>query len=152
MDKKYVMLAVFLFWSCLGGYAQDNIGRLYDEFAHVGQAGRIHIDLPALKMLGFSIETADIETIDIFDFDPCAPPIKERFAAAAVKVNDTAYETLFTAKQSHTVTRVMIRIKEEVVREVVIFRTGQKNGMIRIRGAIRKSKIEEVIKSYGDGC
>lgn len=151
MDKKYVLLGLLL-WSCLSAYGQRNLGGLYDEFSRIAQAGRVHIDLPALKICGLPTEIAGIETIDIFDFEPCMPQVKERFAQAAGKVKDAAYETLLTAKSNRTLIRVMIRVKKEVIREVVILTTGQKNGMIRIRGAIQKADMDKVIESYGDGC
>ncbi len=143
MDKKYVLLWFFL-WGCLSAYGQKNMGRLYEEFSQVAEAGRIQIDLQTLKMFGFSTQACGIEL--------CGPQVKERFADAAGKVKDAAYETLITAKNDHTLTRVMVRMKGEVIREVVILRTGQKNGMIRIRGAIQKRDAEKVIESYGNGC
>lgn len=151
MDKKYVLLWFFL-WGCLSAYGQKNMGRLYEEFSQVAEAGRIQIDLQTLKMFGFSTQACGIEHIDMFDFELCGPQVKERFADAAGKVKDAAYETLITAKNDHTLTRVMVRMKGEVIREVVILRTGQKNGMIRIRGAIQKRDAEKVIESYGNGC
>lgn len=145
MDKKYFIILALLL-GCTWSYGQQNIGCLYDEFSRIDEVGRMHMNL------SLHTETARIETIDISNFEDCTPQVKERFAAAVGKVKDPAYETLLTAQRNHTRMRVLIRIKKEMIREIVILTTGQKNSIVRIQGAIKKSEVENVIESYGYGC
>lgn len=151
MDRKYGMVLVLLLTSFVG-YGQKNIGRLYEEFSAKERARTIHIEPAVWDMFGLHTNISGIEQIDLFDFQPCTRAVKEQFATAVNKVKDAAYETVFTCNNNGRRIRVMIRIRKEVIREVIILITGEKSGLIRILGAIRTSDIDDVIKSYGNGC
>lgn len=60
--------------------------------------------------------------------------------------------TKVTSNEKDSRTKVMIRIDKEMIRELVVLTTGKDNALIRIKGKIKPSDIEKVVKNHGNGC
>ena len=48
-------------------------------------------------------------------------------------------------------TKVLVKIKEDMIRELVIFTTGSDNALIRIKGKISPSDLDRVINEHKTG-
>ena len=102
--------------------------------------------LPALLLL--SLGAAPQEE------DPTAPylaGVKERFSAAVRDLRDADYETMLTSNEDGERTRILVRIEDDLIRELVIVTTGDDNALVRIKGKISPADVERVINEHANG-
>jgi hypothetical protein len=58
---------------------------------------------------------------------------------------------MVTANERDSRTKVLVKIKEDMIRELVIFTTGNDNALIRIKGKISPSDLDRVINEHKTG-
>ena len=77
--------------------------------------------------------------------------VKDRLSTAIRNLRDSDYETMVTANERDSRTKVLVKIKEDMIRELVIFTTGSDNALIRIKGKISPSDLDRVINEHKTG-
>ena len=87
----------------------------------------------------------------LLEFDNCAQEVKDRLSTAIRNLRDPDYETMVTANERDSRTKVLVKIKEDMIRELVIFTTGSDNALIRIKGKISPSDLDRVINEHKTG-
>ena len=60
-------------------------------------------------------------------------------------LKDDDYETMVSVNEDKDRTRILVKLKDEVIKELVILTTGDDPAMIRIKGNIKPSDVEKVI-------
>ena len=104
-----------------------------------------------MKLASLFTETMGVNGIEILEFDNCAQEVKDRLSTAIRNLRDPDYETMVTANERDSRTKVLVKIKEDMIRELVIFTTGNDNALIRIKGKISPSDLDRVIKRQRRG-
>lgn len=149
MKKYMVILALMLFWQA--GYAQ-NMDKLFKEFAGKENVNRVTVGSALMKLSSLFTETMGVDNIEVLEFDNCSKEIKDHLNQAVCNLKDSRFETMLTANENKNRTKVMIRIDKEMIRELVIFCTGENYALIRIKGKIKPSDIEKVVNDNKHGC
>ena len=93
-----------------------------------------------------------VNNIEVLDFDDCSKDIKDKLNEAVHNLNDSRFETMITTNDDDTRTRILVHIDKDMIRELVILCTGSDNTLIRIKGKIKPSDIEKVVKQHSNGC
>ncbi|MDR1558034.1 MAG: DUF4252 domain-containing protein [Tannerellaceae bacterium] len=144
MFKKSVYLGILLM-ACHAGFGQGDVKQLFSEFAKLKEVNRINIGAIGMKFAGFS---AGIENIEILELEDCSGEIKERFTRAVRSLNDKGFDTVVTASENGKNIKVLLRIEDEFVRELLILSSGDSPAMIHIQGRIKQSDIRKVIGEH----
>jgi len=147
MIKKIIGIVLIAF-ICQAGYGQKNVNQLFSEFSNHANANKVSIGGIMMKIAGLFKDTIGVESIDVLDFGECDNDTKERFSQAIKSLKDTSFETLVNSNENGNRTKVMLNIKDEVVREIVVLVSGNEPTMVRIKGKIKKSDIEKLVNEH----
>jgi len=144
MKKKLVAMLAFAF-ICQVGYSQKNVKQLFDEFSKYENTTKVNIGKIAMTFAGFFQNTMGVDGIEVIALEDCAHNVKEQFNNAVRSLKDTSFDTLVNTSENGQRTKVLIQIKDDVIREIVVLTSGNDAAMVRIKGKIKKSDIEKVV-------
>ncbi|MDR1114828.1 MAG: DUF4252 domain-containing protein [Tannerella sp.] len=88
-----------------------------------------------------------VSGVEIFSFDECDKKFKEDFNEAIKKLKDSAYETVISTNENGNCTKILLKINENFINEIMILTGGKDPAMIRIKGKIKRDDIDDIIKS-----
>ena len=132
MKRLLALLAILLISQV--GYGQQKMDQLFNAFRGESDVTSVNIGNITMKLASLFTETMGVNGIDILEFDNCAQEVKDRLSTAIRNLRDPDYETMVTANERDSRTKVLVKIKEDMIRELVIFTTGSDNALIRIKG------------------
>ena len=142
MKRLLVLLAILLISQV--GYGQQKMDQLFNAFRGESDVTSVNIGNITMKLASLFTETMGVNGIEILEFDNCAQEVKDRLSTAIRNLRDPDYETMVTANERD-------KIKEDMIRELVIFTTGSDNALIRIKGKISPSDLDRVINEHKTG-
>lgn len=147
--KKYIVVLLLILTCQVAG--SQTIDKLFKEFSNMKhteqtQIKGAQIGSITLKQIKASTQNMGVNNIELFNFDKCSKKVKERFNKAIQELDDPLFETLLTFNEDDNHRKVMIRIKDETIRELVILTTGDNSNLIRIKGDIKLSDINKMLK------
>ena len=149
MKRLLVLLAILLISQV--GYGQQKMDQLFNAFRGESDVTSVNIGNITMKLASLFTETMGVNGIEIFEFDNCAQEVKDRLSTTIRNLRDPDYETMVTANERDSRTKVLVKIKEDMIRELVIFTTGSDNALIRIKGKISPSDLDRVINEHKTG-
>ncbi|MDH6534758.1 DUF4252 domain-containing protein [Parabacteroides sp. 52] len=149
MKKYMIMLAWMII--CQVGYGQKTVDDLFKEFKKMDNVTHINMGTFTMKLAGFFTETMGVDGIEVYTLDDCSTQVKEKVTKWVGQLKDSKYETMVTTNEKGSKTRVLVKIKEEIIREMVVITTGEEVALIRIKGKIKPSDIEQVVNKHGKG-
>ncbi|MDR3140392.1 MAG: DUF4252 domain-containing protein [Tannerellaceae bacterium] len=147
MIKKIIGTALIAF-ICQAGYGQKNVNQVFNEFSGHASANKVSIGRFMMKIAGMFEDTMGVENIDVLNFDDCDNDTKERFSEAIKSLKDPLFETIINSNENGERVKIMLRIKNETIHELVILTSGNDPTMIRIKGKIKKSDIEKIVNGH----
>lgn len=153
--KQYLAILLLILISQAGN--SQTVDDLFQEFSKAEEINYVQFhdtEILRITLKGITAnDNAGINNIEILDSEKCSKKVKERFNQAIKNLKDPRFETLITSNESNCRRKVMVCIEEETIRELVILATGQKgNTVIRIKGKIKPSDIDQILKIDEDGC
>lgn len=148
--KKYIAILV-LFFICQTGYSQS-MDSLFKTFSKQEHVTKVTVGPFIIKLGSLFTNTMGVNNIEVLDFDDCSKDIKDKLTEAIHNLNDSRFETMVTTNDDDTRTRILVHIDKDMIRELVILCTGSDNTLIRIKGKIKPSDIEKVVKQHSNGC
>lgn len=146
MKRYFVILALILV--CQAGNSQT-MNQLFNEFSKIEQINHVKIGNITMKLASVFTETMGVNGIEVIELGSCGNEVKERFAKAIKELKDPDFETMVTSNEKGSHTKVLVRIQEEMIREMVVVTTGNSNALVRIKGKIKPSDIEKVMNDHG---
>ena len=151
MKKTIIILALLL------GISQSGIGQtvndLFGKYKHEKQAEYVNLSpflFAFLKLVTLEDDedraiAKHIRSVCVLDMEKCSSSTKERFVKDVKQCHLKGYEELLRATDDGQQVRVLLRQKKDVVRDLVLFITGDDCTMIHIEGKIRKSDLNGLI-------
>ncbi len=130
------------------GYGQQKMDQLFNAFRGESDVTSVNIGNITMKLASLFTETMGVNGIEILEFDNCAQEVKDRLSTAIRNLRDPDYETMVTANERTVARKFFVKIKEDMIRELVIFTTGSDNALIRIKGKISPSDLDRVINEH----
>ena len=149
MKRLLALLAILLISQV--GYGQQKMDQLFNAFRGESDVTSVNIGNITMKLASLFTETMGVNGIEILEFDNCAQEVKDRLSTAIRNLRDPDYETMVTANERDSRTKVLVKIKEDMIRELVIFTTVNDNALIRIKGKISPSDLDRVINEHKTG-
>lgn len=147
MGKKIVAVFAFVF-VCQAGFCQKNIDQLFNEFSKDAGTTKIKIGKFAMAFVDLFQDTMGVDGIEVLEFSDCADHVKKQFNEAIHRLEDPSFDTIIRTNEEGSRTRVMIRIKDDVIRELVVLTSGSGAALVRIKGKIRRSDIEKLVNEH----
>jgi hypothetical protein len=149
--KKYIAILALLL-VCRVGYSQEyNVDRLFKEFSRTKSSERVKLGKIFMSFAGMFTETMGINEIEVYDFDGCEEEVKRKLTNAIRSLKDPRFETLISANEGGDRTKILIRIKGDFIREIIMVSTGDSNALVRLKGKIKPSDFEKVAIKHGKG-
>lgn len=109
-----------------------------------------------MKMDGFKMDlvrfltlndTIGINGAEVYVFDNCDSQVKERLQTSIKNLKDDAYETLFLVSQDGERVKILVKVKEDYINEIVVVVSGNNLALIKIKGKIKPEDVQNVIKN-----
>lgn len=149
--KKYIAILILML-SCQVGYSQS-MDKLFNDFAKRKDVTRVTVGPFLMKISSLFTETMGVNSIEVLAFDECSNSVRNDLHDAIKKLKDPDFETMVRSNEGGCQTKIMVRIDKDFIRELVILTTDEgDDALVRIKGKIKPSDIEKVIKDHKDGC
>jgi len=148
MIKKGIVILTMI-TVCQATFGQRSVDRLFREFSNSPAATSVNIGKITMSFASLFTETMGVDGVEVFSFDECAQEVKDRLATAVSNLKDAAYETMISSNENGERVRVLVRIDEEMIREMVVVVTGNSHALVRIKGKIKPEDIQRVVDKHG---
>jgi len=145
--KKKLFILMILAVVCQWGYGQKNVNQLFKEFSKHADS-KVNIGKISMTLAGLFADTMGVDGIEILSLSQCTGDVKEQFQDAVKKLKDSSYETMLNSNENGKHTKVMLRIKDDTIHELVVLTSGDDAAMVRIKGKIKKSDIEKLVNEH----
>ena len=139
----FVLLALFLIAPVM--HSQKSIDQLFNEFSK--EKGVVHVNVGNFTMTFVSLfkDVMGVKGVEVFSFDECEQSVKDRLNQAIASLKDENYETMISVNEDKEHTKIMVKLKDDTIRELVVLTTGDDPAMVRIKGNIKPSDLDSVI-------
>lgn len=148
--KKYIAIVTLLV-VCQAGFGQKKVDDLFKEFKKMDNVVHISMGKFTMKCASLFTETMGIDGIEVFAFEDCSPHEKDKLTKVVNQLKDSKYETMVNANENGERTKVLIRIEDDMIRELVVVTTGNEAALVRIKGKIKPEDIQRVVDKHGKG-
>lgn len=144
MKKIYILLTAFMLIP-MTVYGQQSVNQIFNKFSNVRGAESVNVGSFLMFIGGFFEDTKGVTGVEVLNFDSCEQSLKDNVRKAIRSIDDRDYEVLVSVKDDGEQMKVLSKMKDDHIRELVILSTGDDPALIRIRGKIKPSDIEELI-------
>lgn len=125
----------------------NNIDKLFSDYAKAADAEQVKINKFVTTLLKpFASELKGIDSIEVIDLDECSDEIKTNLDNL-VKDNSffNGYETLIRDNDENATSIVLIKIKNDAIKELIVINTGCDHELVRIKGNLDKKQIRKLM-------
>jgi hypothetical protein len=145
--KKILLVLTALVLICPVMHGQKSVDELFNKFSK--EKGTTHVNVGKITMTFASLFTdvMGVTGVEVWSFDECEQSVKDKITKAIASLKDEKYEPLVTVNDSKEHTKILIRVEDETIRELIILTTGDDPAMVRIKGKIKPSDLEKVMKN-----
>jgi hypothetical protein len=152
MKKKKilsVLLALFLITPVMHG--QKSVDQLFNDFSK--EKGVEHVGIGGFTMTfaGLFTDVMGVKGIEVLSFDSCEQSVKDRLTQAIASLKDENYEPFISVNDETGRTKILVKLNENFIRELVVLTTGDDPAIIRIKGKIKPSDVNNVINENKSG-
>lgn len=133
------------------GFSQ-NMNELFNTFADREDVTHITVGPIMMKLGSLFTKTMGVKSIEVLELSECNQQAKDDLVKAIKELKDPHFETLVTANEPDSRTKVLVRIDKKVIRELIVLTTGNDNALIRIKGKIKPEDIDKIVEDHRDGC
>ena len=148
--KKY-LVAIALMIACQTTFAQSTKD-IFEEFGKEWNAESVTISpfLMSIGRLFMDNDTPDIaksiRSMKVLDLEDCSNEVKERFNQKVNNLQLEGYETMIQTIENGEKVRILTRMKNDAIRELLIVCTGNDDcALIQLNGKIKKEDIAELV-------
>jgi len=127
-------------------YSQKSVDQLFNEFSKEKDVIHVSVGQFTMAMVSLFQDVMGVKSVEVFSFDECEPSVKERLNKTIAALKDEDYETMVSVNEDTERTKILVKVKDESIRELIVLTTGDTPAIVRIKGKIKPSDIENVIK------
>jgi hypothetical protein len=146
-SKKTVCILLASLLICQGMHGQQNVDQLFRDFAKEKGVMRVGIGKVAMAFASLFTDVMGVRGVEVLSFEECDASVTQRLETAIASLKDDAYETMISANEDGQRTKILVKIENESIKELIVLTTGKEAALVRIRGNIKPSDIENVINS-----
>ena len=139
--KKLLLICAL----AIGGYSISNAQTpidVYNAFAAEAKAKTVSVGDFALKLAGEYDDVAKkIESVRVLALSECSQAVKDKFAVEVGKLNTKGYETIVRVNKDDEMVRLLAKVKDDVVNELLVIVTGKEPVLVTLKGTMSKSEL-----------
>ncbi|MDR1525485.1 MAG: DUF4252 domain-containing protein [Tannerella sp.] len=119
------------------------VERLFKDFSK--EKNTVHLKF-SMSIICVFADTKGVSGVEVFSFDECNKELKEDFNKAIKKLKDSTYENIISTNENGKYTKILLKIKEDFINEIVVVTGGNSPAMVRIKGKIKRDDVKDVIE------
>ena len=144
MKKIYILLTAFMLIP-MTVYGQQSVSHIFNKYSNARGVESVNVGSFLMFIGGLFEDTKGVTGVEVLNFDSCEQSVKDNVRKAIRSIDEREYEILVSVKEDKEQLKVLSRMKDDYIRELVIVNTGDDPALIRIRGKIKPSDIQELI-------
>jgi len=152
MKTKNLFLILFaLFLTSPVIYGQKSVDQIFKDFSK--EKGVDHVNIGKFTMTFASLFTnvMGVKGVEVLSFSECGQSVKDNLNSNIANLKDKNYETLISVNEGNELTKILLKLKDESIKEIIVLTTGDDPAIVRIKGNIKPSDIEKVVKDNKSG-
>jgi hypothetical protein len=125
-----------------------SIEQLFTDFGK--EKNTVHVKIGGFTMAFTRVftKTKGVSGVEVYSLDECSREVKDKFNTAIKNLKDEAYETLVSTIENGERTKVLLKIKDDFISEIVVVAGGNDPALVRIKGKIKPDDVKNVIKNH----
>ena len=127
-------------------HSQKNVDQLFKDFSKEKGVEHVNIGKFAMTLAGVFTDVMGVTGVEVYSFDECKQSVKDKLSRVIASLKDDDYEPLVSVNEDKERTKILMKLKDESIREIVVLTSGDSPAIIRIKGNIKPSDIEKIIK------
>jgi hypothetical protein len=124
------------------------IHQLFHDYGKKKNAIHVKIGCFAMTLTRIFEDTKGISGIEVYSLDNCSKETKNKFNDAIKKIKDKSYETLISTNKKNESVKILIKMKKDCVKEIVIVAGGNDPALVKIKGKIRPKDIQSIVDNH----
>ena len=145
--KKILLVLLALFLISPGMHSQKKVDQLFKDFSKVKGVERVSVGRFTMTFAGLFTNVMGVKGIEVLSFEECEQSVKERLNNEIASLKDENYETLISVNEEKERTKILVKLKDESIQEIVVLTTGDDPAIVRIKGKIKPSDIDSLINN-----
>ncbi len=151
--KKYVIVLIWMA-ICQTGFAQS-AESLFNYFKEEKGVESVSISSFLMKFARLFMDDDEknnpmikgINSVQVLDLEDSPKNVQERFAKEVKKLKLNGYETWIQVKEDGKIVKIVAKVKDEMVRELLILQVGDDGcTLVLMKGKIKRNEIQAVIE------
>jgi len=126
---------------------QNTVDALFSNFSKEKKVTHVKIGGFIMSLAKAFTDTKGVTGVEVFAFDECDLPVKEKLNNAIKNLKDSSYETIVSTTQDGERTKVLVKIKDDYIKEIVVIAGGNDPALVRIKGKIKPEDIQDVVEN-----
>ena len=145
MNKRKKLTCLFALLLMGQVMYSQNVDSLFRDFAK--EKGVVHVGIGKFTMSLASLFTdvMGVSGIEVYSFEECNQSVKDNLNNAIASLKDSRYETMVSVNENTERTKILVKTEGEFIQELVVMTSGNDPALIRIKGKIKPSDVENVI-------
>jgi len=124
----------------------NTVEQLFKTFSKEKNTTHVNLGGFTMSLAKLFTDTKGVSGIEIYSFEECDNSVKESINAAIKNLKDNYYETLVSTSENGERTKVLIKIKDDFINEIVVIAGGNDPALVRIKGKIKPDDVNSVIE------
>ena len=126
---------------------QNTVDALFSNFSKDKKVTHVKIGGFIMSLARAFTDTKGVTGVEVFSFDECDMPVKEKLNDAIKNLKDSSYETIVSTTQDGERTKVLVKIKDDYINEIVVIAGGSDPALVRIKGKIKPEDMQDVVQN-----
>lgn len=129
-------------------FAGNCIDSLAASIGRIPDVEKVSLNPFVLSLIKpFSPEMKGVKSMDILNAEGISAVDYNRLKSQIDRCNDGNYETLVAANEDNETARILMKVKKDKIREIVIISLEEDEvSLIRIKGAIDSKQLNDIIE------
>ena len=126
---------------------QNTVEELFRKFSKEKNTTHVKIGGIIMRLANAFSDTKGVTGVEVFSFDECDRQVKDNLNAAIKKLKDSAYETLVSTTQDGVNTKILVKVKDNFISEIIIIVGGTDPAFVRIKGKIKPDDFQSIVEN-----
>ena len=149
-QKRTLVTLLALLLICPVMHSQKSVDQIFKDFSKEKGVVRVGLGKITFAFASLFTDVLGVNEIEVLNFEECNQSVKERLNSAITSLKDKDYETMLSVNEETARTKILVKTDGESIRELIIMTSGNDPALIRIKGKIKPSDIDNVINKSKD--
>ena len=149
--KKILFALLALLLICPVMHSQKSVDQLFKDFSKEKGIVSVGVGKFTMTLAGLFTDVMGVKEVEVLSFEECEQAVKEQLNQRIASLKDENYETVVSVNNESERTKILMKLKDDSIQEIIVLTTGNSPAMVRIKGKIKPSDFEKVIDNNKAG-